>query len=121
VSYSIAPGPLALGLEIAAAVLAAAAALVAGWTAAAFYRSRLRRRERRTGLARALELAREAEQRPPPDRRRALALLAQHLETRDARLAGAADELAWSAPAPSTDALAELVAQVEREVNGGAG
>ena len=68
-----------------------------------------------TGLDRALALAREAEQRPPPDRRRALGLLARLLGPRDPRLADAADDLAWSAPAPTSDALAELVTQVERE------
>ena len=71
-----------------------------------------------TGLERALALAREAEQRPPPDRRRALGLLARLLGPRDPRLAGAADDLAWSAPAPTSDELAELVTEVERKVDG---
>jgi hypothetical protein len=71
-----------------------------------------------TGLARAVALAREAERRPTPDRRRALGLLARLLGARDAQLAGAADDLAWSAPAPTPDALAELVSEVEHEVNG---
>ena len=70
-----------------------------------------------TGLDRALALAREAEQRPPPDRRRALGLLARLLGPRDPDLADAADELAWSAPAPTSDALGELVTQVERKVD----
>jgi hypothetical protein len=71
-----------------------------------------------TGLERALALAREAERRPTPDRRRALGLLARLLGSRDPNLAGAIDELAWSAPAPTPDALAKLVNRVEREVNG---
>jgi hypothetical protein len=104
-------------LEVAAAALAAAAVLLAGWTAAGLVRAR-RRSPPLTGLARAVALARQAERRPTPDRRRALGLLARLLGSRDPRLAGAADELAWSAPDPSRDALAELVTQVEHEVNG---
>jgi hypothetical protein len=71
-----------------------------------------------TGLARAVALAREAERRPTPDRRRALGLLALLLGSRERRLADAADELAWSAPAPTPDALAELVTEVEHKMNG---
>ena len=117
VTYRLEPARLARVLEVAAAVLAAAALLLAGWTAAS-----LRRRRRvvapLTGLERALAFAREAERRPTPDRRRALGLLARLLGPRDARLAGAADDLAWSAPAPTSDAVAELVTQVERKVDG---
>jgi hypothetical protein len=71
-----------------------------------------------TGLERALALARAAEERPTPDRRRALGLLARLLGSRDPRLAGAADDLAWSAPAPTSDAVADLVTQVEQKVDG---
>jgi hypothetical protein len=116
VTYRLEPARLARALEVAAAVLAAAALLLASWTAAG-----LRRRRRvvapLSGLERALALAREAERRPTPDRRRALGLLARLLGPRDARLADAADDLAWSAPAPTSDALAELVTQVERKVD----
>jgi hypothetical protein len=118
VTYRFEPARLARALEVAAAVLAAAGVLLAGWAAAAVARSRSRQAARLTGLERALALAREAERRPTPDRRRALGLLARVLGSRDPRLAGAADELAWSAPAPTTDALADLVSRVEREVNG---
>jgi hypothetical protein len=118
VEYSVRPRTLALALEIAAAVLAAAGVLLAGWTAASLVRGRRRRLEGLTGLERALALAREAEQRPAPDRRRALGLLARLLGSREPQLAGAADELAWSAPPPTRDDLATLVAQVEQEVNG---
>jgi hypothetical protein len=117
VSYHVGPARLARILEVAAAVLAAAAILLAGWTAAALVRTR-RRMAPLTGLARAVALAREAERRPAPDRRRALGLLARLLGPRDARLAGEADELAWSAPAPTRDALAGIVTQVEHEVDG---
>ncbi len=118
VTYRFEPGRLARVLEVAAAVLAAAGVLLIGWAAAAVSRTRRRQAAQLTGLERALALAREAENRPTPDRRRALGLLARLLGSRDARLAGAADELAWSAPAPTPDALAELVSRVEREVNG---
>ncbi len=67
-------------------------------------------------LERALRLAREAETRPPPDRRRALGLLARLLDRRDRRLSGAASELAWAEPEPERAALATFVADVEREV-----
>ena len=117
-TYRVDPGTLATLLDAAAAFLAAAAILLAGWTATALYRSHRRKQERLTGLARAVVLAREAEQRPPADRRRALGLLASLLGGRDRELADAADELAWSAPAPTTDKLSELVTQVEQEVNG---
>jgi len=117
VSYRFAPEHLSRALEIAAAVLAAAGALLGGWTAAALFRRRWPVVPP-SGLERALALAHEAERRPPSDRRRALGLLAHLLGTRDPRLAGAADELAWSAPAPTGDALAELVAEVEQEVDG---
>ena len=117
VTYRFDPDRLALVLEIVAAVLAAAGVLIAGAAAAALVRSR-RRAEPLTGLERALALAREAERRPEADRRRALSLLARLLRKRDASLAGAADELAWSAPAPTPAAVSELVGRVEREANG---
>jgi hypothetical protein len=118
IDYRISPSPLALLLEIAAAVLAAAGFALAGWQAAALHRSHGQRADRRSEIERALALAREAERRPTADRRRALGLLARLLGTRDAQLAGAAQELAWSEPAPTPDALAALVIQVEREVDG---
>jgi hypothetical protein len=117
ITYRVEPADLARALEVIAAVLAAAAVLLAGLTALALVRDR-RRPVELTGLARALALAREAERRPTPDRRRALGLLARVLGSRDPRLADAADELAWSSPAPTPDALAELVTNVEHEVNG---
>jgi len=118
VDYRIAPSSLALVLEIAAAVLAAAGVALAGREAAALRRLRGQRADRRSEIERALALAREAGSRPPADRRRALGLLARLLGSRDEQLAGAAQELAWSEPAPTPGALAELVAQVEREVDG---
>ncbi|MDX6527465.1 MAG: hypothetical protein QOI43_2976, partial [Gaiellales bacterium] len=59
---------------------------------------------------------REAESRPPSDRRRALGLLARLLDPRDRRLSVEASELAWAEPEPERAALATFVADVEREV-----
>ncbi len=115
VTYRVSPHRLATALEILAALLAAAGVLVAGATAAAIYRRR-RTPERLTGLERALALARDAEGRPAPDRRRALELLARLLGPRDPGLANDAEQLAWSEPAPTPVALAELVTEVEEKV-----
>jgi hypothetical protein len=114
-SYRLAPSTLAWLLDSAAIVLALAAAALALHEARGLAR---RRRGEPTvdELERALRLAREAESRPPPDRRRALGLLARLLSPRDRRLSGAASELAWAEPEPERAALATLVADVEREV-----
>lgn len=116
VSYRIAPTTLATLLEILAAVLAVAGVALAGWQVAAIRRERRAWAEPLTELDRALELAREAESRPPADRRRALALLERLLRPRDARLAREARDLAWSSPPPEPEELGELVTQVERKV-----
>ena len=64
-------------------------------------------------LARALRLAREAEGRPAPDKRRALGLLARLLGK---PLATEASDLAWRRPPPERESLHALVSEVEREV-----
>lgn len=98
-----------------------ALAIVLGLGAAALVLLQARRWARRRGraapageLERALRLAREAERRPPPDRRRAAGLLARLLGERDARLAGRAGDLAWAEPQPEPEALESLVGEVER-------
>ena len=88
--------------------------LLAGATATRLYRRR-HGLEPLTGLERALALARDAERRPARDRRRALGLLARVLGPRDPQLADEAEHLAWSAPAPTPVALADLVAEVEEK------
>lgn len=118
VTYRVGPTGLARTLDGVAAMLAAAGLALGGWTAIALYRRRRRRARPLTELQRALALARQAEQRPPPDRRRALGLLARLVGARNPALAGAADDLAWSAPAPTGDDVAAVVSRVEREVNG---
>jgi hypothetical protein len=70
-----------------------------------------------TELERALALARDAESRSAPDRRRALALLERLLRPRDERLAREARDLAWSSPPPGVEELDELVSEVESKVN----
>jgi hypothetical protein len=114
-SYRLAPSTLAWLLYGAAAVLALAAGTLAVYEA----RRRAHRRHSEpifSELERALRLAREAENRPPPDRRRALGLLARLLDARNRRLSGTASELAWAKPEPEQAALATFVADVEREV-----
>jgi len=113
-SYRIAPSTLSGLLDALAAVLALAAALVLARGL------RVARRTRTVPVAgeleRALRLAREAESRPPADRRRALGLLARLLGPRDRGLSGTASELAWARPEPERASLASLVSDVEREV-----
>lgn len=118
VSYRISPDTLALVVTLVAVLLAVAGVLLGGWAVAGIVRRRRSGTRRLAGLERALALAREAEGRPPADRRRALGLLAGLLGGRNERLADEAEELAWSAPAPQPASLADLVTQVEREVNG---
>ena len=111
VSYGIAPSTLLWLLIAAAIVLALAGAALAVVEARALA-------HRRRGavaideLERALRLVREAEARPPADRRRALGLLARLLDARDGRLAGAARTLAWSQPEPEPAAVDHLVDDV---------
>jgi hypothetical protein len=111
-TYSLAPTTLAWLLD--------GAAIVLGLAAAALLVVQLRRHAPRARTAevdeleRALRLARQAEARPVPDRRRAVGLLARLLAGRDARLADAARELAWAKPQPEPAALEELVGDVEQ-------
>jgi hypothetical protein len=115
-SYWIAPSTLAALLDGLAVLL-----VLGGFAMAALEARRLvrRRRARAPGggeLERALRLAREAESRPPPDRRRALGLLARLLDRRDARLAAEASGLAWAKPQPEPEAISGLVEEIEHEV-----
>lgn len=113
VTYRLRPALLAGLLDGAAAILAAAAA---GLAAATLLRARRpRRQEQVDELARALQLARAARTRPEPDRRAAVGYLARLLSRRDRSLAHAADDLAWSRPAPSPESLTELVDGIEHE------
>lgn len=113
VTYRIAPGTLALLLDILAAFLVVAGVALAARQAVV----QTRRRgpvDRRSELERALELVREAETRTPRDRRLAVGLLARLLRPRDPALAGDAGDLAWSEPQPAAAAVAELADRVEK-------
>jgi hypothetical protein len=115
VTYRVSPDRLATALGVVAALLAAAGVLLAGATATGIYRRR-QTPEPLTGLERALALARDAGRRPAPDRRRALELLARLLGSRDPSLADEAEQLAWSEPTPTPDALADLITEVQEKV-----
>jgi hypothetical protein len=113
VTYRIAPATLALLLDILAALLVAGGIALATWQVVSHARRR-RAVDGRTDLERALALVREAQARSPRDRRLAVGLLARLLRPRDAGLAGAAGDLAWSEPQPAADAVGELADKVEQ-------
>jgi hypothetical protein len=115
-TYRVAPGTLVrllYGLAILLAVGAVAVAAAQGRRVARSGRSQPAGDE----LERALRLAREAESRPPPDRRRALGLLARVLRARARPLSGTASDLAWARPEPEPAAVASFVTDVERDVH----
>jgi hypothetical protein len=112
-SYRLRPSLLGALLDGAGAILVACAV---GLAAAALLRARRPSHPAQTDeLTHALELARAARTRAEPDRRAALGHLARLLARRGTELAPAADDLAWSRPAPTPDSLTELVEDVERE------
>lgn len=113
VTYRIAPGTLALLLDVLAALLVVAGIALATWQVVSHARRR-RSIDGRTDLERALALVREAQTRTPRDRRLAVGLLARLLRQRDAALAGPAGDLAWSEPQPAADTVAELADRVEQ-------
>ena len=115
-SYRIAPSTLAALLDALAVLLVLGGIGVAAVEARRLVHRRRGRAAAGGELERALRLAHEAESRPPPDRRRALGLLARLLDTRDRRLATAASELAWAQPQPEREAMSGLVAEIEHEV-----
>jgi hypothetical protein len=116
VTYRIAPGTLSLLLDAAAALLAAAGVGLGVRQALVLRRTHMQAAG--TALERALALVREAESRAPEDRRRAVGLLARVLRRRDAALARAAADLAWSEPEPAPGELAALASRVGDEVDG---
>jgi hypothetical protein len=108
-TYRIAPATLAALLDVLAVLCAVSAVGLVGRG----IHQRLHRRASRPGaLERALELTRQAEQRPVEDRRRALALLGRALG--GDRRSRAARRLAWSEPAPESGELEELVRDIEQ-------
>jgi hypothetical protein len=113
-SYDVGPSTAARLLDAIAALAAAGAAALLALQVLAVRRRRSRQ-ESGDELANALRLVREAEDRPVPDRRRALALLARLLRSRDDTLGNEASRLAWSAPPPEPPAIDALVVDVESE------
>lgn len=113
-SYRVPPTTAAVILDVVAALAAAGAAALLALEALGYFRER-RHVVAGDELARALGLVREAEQRPAADRRRALALLARLLESRDTTLERAASDLAWARPTPEPPAVDALVTRVEQE------
>lgn len=112
--YRVSPSTAATLLDVVSAVAAAGACALIALQLIALAR---RRRRADTGgeLERALRLVREAEERPVPDRRRALGRLARLLGATDGGLGRAASDLAWSEPGPERQAVDELVTRIERE------
>lgn len=108
-SYRIRP-PTLQALLYGGAALLAAVALVLAWPVAR--RLVPERRDRRTALERALELARASARRSGEDRRRALDLLGSTLGPAPA--ARDALSLAWSRPEPEPGRVESLVDRVER-------
>jgi hypothetical protein len=111
-SYGVAPSTVAPVLDVIAAVAAAGAAALLALQVLAVGRRR-RRQDTTDELARALRLVREAEARPVPDRRRALALLARVLRNRDVRLGPVVSDLAWSERPPDPQSIDALAGEVE--------
>jgi hypothetical protein len=107
-TYRIAPATLAALLDVLAMLCAVSAVGLVGRG----IHQRLHRESRTGALERALELTRQAEQRPVEDRRRALALLGRALG--GDRRSRAARRLAWSEPAPESGELEELVRDIEQ-------
>lgn len=107
-----------IGSSTLAALLDAAAGLLAGAALLLVVQALRRRRvpapDPRSPLERALALAREAEARPAPDRRRALALLARVSRGRDAGYAADAASAAWRPDEPTSERVADLVGRGER-------
>jgi hypothetical protein len=112
-SYRFAPGTAQKTLIAAAAVLLAVALLL---LAPILGPRRARARDEQIDpLERALALVQDARSRPPPDRRRALGLLARVLRKLGAATTGqAAADLAWSEPEPDAARMARLVEQIEK-------
>ena len=112
VTYRVGPTTLARLLDVLAVLLVAAGLALATRQALGYTRRR-RAIDRRTELERALALVRDAQNRSPRDRRLAVGLLARILRSRDAALARAAGDLAWSEPQPAPEALGSLAEKAE--------
>jgi hypothetical protein len=118
-SYRISPDlSAALLLALALALLAGALLLAGRELVGLRARRRLAALARLTPLEAALAFARESARRPDPtDRRKALNLLAEALESAGhTRLAGRSDAAAWSPQPPSPSRTSALADEVEAEL-----
>ena len=113
--YAVSPGTLALSLTVVGALLALAAAVILGAELVAQLRRRRARAAFRTPLESALDFVRDAaRRRDADDRRKALELLAETLETEgNPSLAGTAWQAAWAEQPPSPERALEVVEDVE--------
>jgi hypothetical protein len=110
-TFRVGPTWLALGLDVAAVLLA----LLAAWIVVReVLRHRPKRVQETPPLTRALAFVRQSKARPSDDRRRAVGLLARTLASDDDdSLSAAASSVAWSAGEPDPDGLEELARRVE--------
>jgi hypothetical protein len=116
-SFRVAPTPLALALDILAALLAAGAAALVALEIVRVHRRRRGVADDRPPVVRALELVREAEGRAPADRRKAVGHLARTLDDAGGeQVAERASRVAWSPEQPSPDRLERLADEVEQEL-----
>jgi len=109
-SYRASPATLATILDVVAALLGVSAVGLAAWETVC---ARRRRRAPEIELVRAIRLARSAQGLGPPERRRALELVARALGRGE--LQSRATRLAWSEPTPEPAEFELLVAAIERE------
>jgi hypothetical protein len=110
--YRVAPSTLRWALVAAAIVLVLVALALLAPLAGS--RRRAPAETPADALERALALVRAARTRPPPDRRRALALLSRTLRTRaEPAVAQDAADLAWSEPEPDPEHMTRLADRVE--------
>jgi hypothetical protein len=115
-TYRVGPTTLALLLDVVGGLAIACSVGLLVWFGAREFSARRTPVDRRTPLARALALVRQAQHREAPDRRRAVGLLARTLPQDDGGLSGRAAEVAWSKPQPSPTNLEELAEVVEAEL-----
>lgn len=115
-TFRISPSRLALLLDVLAVLLAASGVWLASRQVTAIVRSR-REAAEADQLTTALRRVRQSENRPAPDRRRALGNLARVLDRRGLEQADATNDLAWSRPAPTPEGVADLAGKIESETN----
>jgi hypothetical protein len=115
-TYSVAPGRLAWLLDAAGVVLILAALGIVAALGYRHFAAKRRAALERSELEHALALVREARERRPADRRRAVGLLARTLGPDRERYERAASEVAWSKQEPSPERLEDLAESVDADL-----